>query len=125
MGLKNGLYFASVQIFLLATVAIQGLAPDSINLVTLRGLSVLCQVPVPLPMTEHDASEDEAFVCAPTGSTSSLEQLEILEGLSRLEMDTASRTRNLQAALRFLCKSPAHSARAGSRLCLAHCRLTC
>jgi hypothetical protein len=125
MDLKKRFRFISVQILLLGTLTIQGLAPDLYNLATLRGLYVLCRVPVPLQFFEHNADEDEDSVCAPLGNAASVESLEFLERSSPMEfISTTVRTR-LGANARFLPVMRVGSALSGNQLRVAYCRLTC
>jgi hypothetical protein len=125
MELKKRFRFISVQILLLGTLTIQGLAPDLYNLATLRGLYVLCRVPVPLQFFEHNADEDEDSVCAPIENAAGVESLEVLERSSRFEfVSTSGRTR-LGATARFLADVIQGSVLSGSPLCVAYCRLTC
>ena len=101
MDLEKRFRLISVQILLLATLAIQGLAPDLYNLATLRNLYVLCRVPVPLQFFEHNADEDEDSVCGTIEIASSAESFEVLERSSRLEFVSSSERTRLGAASEF------------------------
>jgi hypothetical protein len=125
MDLKKRYRFISVQILLLGTLTIQGLAPDLYSLATLRGLYVLCRVPVPLQFFEHNTDEGEDSVCAPTENATSVESLEVLEQSSRFECISTSGRTPPGGTSRFLPETIQASVLSGQERCLAHCRLTC
>jgi hypothetical protein len=126
MDLKKRFRFISVQLLLLGTLTIQGLAPDVDNLATLRGLYVLCSVPVPLQYFEHHTGEDEASVCTPNCNATSVEEsLETLGRSLRLEFVSASVHKRLGIKRNFLLEMIERSVLSGNQLCVAYCRLTC
>jgi hypothetical protein len=125
MGVGKGFRSISVQVLLLIPLAIQGLAPDLYTLASLRGLYVLCQIPVPLDSSERNADQNEDSVCGPIGHSGIVESLEALGRSPRSELDPKSVRTPLVLAARFLTKMILGSALPGDHVCASHCRLTC
>ena len=125
MDLKNRFRVISVQALVLAALAIQALAPDSYNLATLRGLYVLCQVPVPLQFFEHNADEDEDSVCGLIGYAASEEALEAFSRSTRSGFVSIPERTPSGATSSFLPKMIIGSALSGNLLVATSCRLTC
>ena len=115
----------SIHALLLAACAIQGIAPDANDMASLRGLHVLCQLPVPLEHCGYDSDEDEAAVCGTTSHELKTILRKSVDISSCFEACTRSShlARCAVAPSRFetvLGLAPVHE-----QLCVSLCRLVC
>jgi len=108
---------------LFISVAIQAITPDPHDVVSLRGLYVLCGIPLPVEVFGDEFSEQEAPVCIPFGH----------QGLTNLGSvtDRSWRSGTDSPPCLSLKKPRATLSEANApvalhqRLCLSLCRLIC
>jgi hypothetical protein len=114
-----------IRAVLCFALAIQALTPDPHDVVSVRGLYVLCGVPLPLESLGDDLSEQETAVCRPFGQQRIVELRRIIDRVSRVRttspsprMSHATMSRNLPEAIEPL-------GRLHEQLCITLCRLAC
>jgi hypothetical protein len=109
---------------LFIAVAIQAITPDSHDVASLRGLYVLCGIPLPVEAFGDEFSEQEAPACIPFGHHGLIDLGKVIDRTSRSGTGSSSprmSLRNARATLfvvqeRFVQFRP---------LCFALCRLVC
>jgi hypothetical protein len=115
----------SIRALLLAACGIQGIAPDAKDMASLRGLHVLCQLPVPLEHCGYDSDEDEAAVCGTTSYELKTVLRKIVDRSSRFDACVSSLRRTPCAAAPSRFEKVLGSATVRRQLCLSLCRLVC
>ena len=117
--------FTSVRVFLLIAFAIQGITPDPQDVVSLRGLYVLCGVPLPLEDFGDDFSEQEVAVCSPFGHQLKIDLGKIIDRSSRSGFGSLSPGMSLRDASAYLPGAIERRAIQNEQLCISLCRLAC
>jgi hypothetical protein len=122
---ESGFRLISVRAFLLVAFAIQGITPDPHDVVSLRGLYVLCGVPLPLEDFGDDVSEQEVAVCSPLGQQLKIDLGTIIDRSSRSGSGLHSLRISTSNARAFLPAAIECRAIRNEHLCIALCRLAC
>jgi hypothetical protein len=115
----------SINALLLAACGVQAIAPDAKDMASLRGLQVLCQLPVPLEHSGYDSDEDEAAVCETTSHELKTFVRRIVDRSSRFEACTRSSHVTPCAAAPSRFETVLGPATVRVQLCLSLCRLVC
>ena len=115
----------SMRALLLAACGIQAIAPDAKDMASLRGLHILCQLPVPLENPGYDSDEDETAVCGTTSHELKTVLRKIVDRSSRFEACTRSSRLTPCAAAPSRFENVLGPATVRLQLCLSLCRLVC
>jgi hypothetical protein len=121
----SGFRLFSVRGLLLVAFAIQGITPDPQDVVSLRGLYVLCGVPLPLEDFGNDFSEQEVAVCSPFGQQLKMDLGTLIDRSLRSRIGSLSPRLSLGHARAFLPDAIELRAIQNGQLCISLCRLAC
>jgi hypothetical protein len=105
-------------------VAIQAITPDPQDVVSFRGLYVLCGIPLPLEAFGDEFSEQEAPVCIPFGHHGLIDLGKVTDRSRRSGIGSSSPRISLRNARATLSEANERSLKHAS-LCLLLCRLVC
>jgi hypothetical protein len=125
MNWRSGFQLCSVRFLLLVAFAIQGLTPDPQDVVSLRGLYVLCGVPLSHEDFGDDFSEQEVAVCNACGQQLKIELGTIIDCSWRAGIGSLSLRVSLKNASALLPAAIERRAIQSEQLCISLCRLAC